>query len=108
MIASTNDKGEHMSRPSDAIKEVRSYVVSNDRTKGLTVVGSHWVPGYSAAHKSTPIEAIDHAIESAEQKMTEATSLVVELHDLRATQIAQEWEPAPSGGHLGPGGERLI
>lgn len=95
MIGLTDNKGDdEVTRPSDAIKETRSYVVSDSRDKGLAVVGSHWVPGYSAAHKSTPIEAIDHAIEEAEQKMTEATARVVELHDLRATQIAKEWEPA--------------
>ena len=73
--------------------KTRSYVVFNDHTKGLHVKESHWQPGYTPAHCSTPIEAVDYAIQDAEQKMTEAQAKVVELHDLRATMVAEAWEP---------------
>ena len=72
-----------------------SYTVFNDQSKGLHVKESHWQPGYTKAHCSTPIEAVDYAIEQAEQKMTEAQAKVVELHDLRATLVAEAWEPQP-------------
>lgn len=82
-----------MSRASDQIKETRSYVISEDRAAGLKVKGSHWAVGYTPGHKATPLEALDYAIEDAEQKMTEAQAKVVELHDLRATMVAEAWEP---------------
>ncbi len=80
-------------RPSDQLKESRSYVVFSD-ANGLRVKGSHWQAGYTPAHRPTPIEALDFAIADAEQKMTEAQAKVVELHDLRATLMAEAWEPA--------------
>lgn len=76
-------------RASDQLKAVRSYVVENHRTKGLHVAESHWAVGYTPAHKATPLEALDYAIEEAEQKMMEAQARVVELHDLRATMVDQ-------------------
>lgn len=76
-------------RASDAVKAVRSYVVFNTAEKGLHVKESHWKVGYTPAYCSTPIEAIDHAIEKAEQEMTASQAKVVELHDLRATVIAE-------------------
>lgn len=79
-----------MSRASDQIKETRSYVISEDRAAGLKVKGSHWAVGYTPGHKATPLEALDYAIEDAEQKMTEAQARVVELHDLRATMVAED------------------
>lgn len=75
-------------RASDAIKAARSYVVTQTFKKGLFVMESHWAPGYTPAHCSTPIEAIDFAIREAEEKMTAAQAKVVELHDLRATMMA--------------------
>lgn len=74
-------------RASDQIKAVRSFVVKESHAKGLHVEESHWVPGYSEGHKETPLEAIDFAIEKAEEEMTAAQAKVVELHDLRATMV---------------------
>lgn len=76
-------------RASDAIKGGRSFVVFNTPDKGLHIKESHWKVGYTPAYCSTPVEAIDFAIEQAEQKMTEAQSKVAELWDLRATTIAE-------------------
>lgn len=76
-------------RASDAIKETRSYVVFDTHHKGLHVKGSHWGVGYTPAHKATPIEAVNYAIERAEEEMTKAQAKVAELYDLRATLIAE-------------------
>lgn len=77
-------------RASDAIKETRSYVVFNTHQLGLHVKESHWQPGYTPGYCATPLEAVEYAIEQAEQKMTEAQSKVAELYDMRATLIAGE------------------
>lgn len=98
-------------RASDALKAKRSFVVFNTPEKGLHVKESHWAVGYTPAYCSTPIEAVDFAIEQAEIKMTEAQAKVVELHDLKATLVAEGEERVGtflSDGHRGPSGELLI
>lgn len=77
-------------RASDAVKEVRSYVVHNTHRLGLHVKESHWQPGYTPGYRATPLEAVEFAIQEAEQKMTEAQSKVAELYDMRATLLAGE------------------
>lgn len=51
-----------MTRPSDSIKEVRSYTITWKGNKPQ-VQESHWQPGYTDAHQPTPQEAL--AIEVA-------------------------------------------
>lgn len=81
---------EDTMRASDQIKATRSYVVKEDPRLGLVIQPSHWVAGYSEGHKETQLEAVDFAIEVAEQKMTEAQARVVELNDMRVTLLAGE------------------
>ena len=78
-----------MTRPTDALKETRSYVVQRDpNTKAYFVKASHWQPGYTPAYCETKLEALDYMIEEAEKTMLEAQAVVIELHDLRATIAA--------------------
>jgi len=79
-----------MARSSDLIREVRSYVVFDDKEVGITVKGSHWAPGYTEAHKATPDEAIDFAIAKAEEEMQKAQARVVELWDYKATMMSED------------------
>lgn len=76
---------EEAMRASDAIKETRSYVVFNTHQLGLHVKESHWQPGYTPGYCATPLEAVDYAIEQAEEKMTAAQARVAELYDMRVT-----------------------
>jgi len=71
--------------------EVRSYIVFQDKVKGLEVKPSHWVVGYTPAHKATPEEAVDYAIAEAEREMTVAQAKVVALHMLK---VDNAWTPA--------------
>lgn len=68
--------------------EVRSYVLHRRSGGGLEVKGSHWAVGYTPAYKATKEEAIDFAIEKAEQEMLAAQAHVVELQDLKAYIMA--------------------
>ena len=75
-------------RPSDQIKEIRSYTVHFKAGLGWFIKSSHWQPGYSPAHKATEAEALDYAVEAAEHEMIEAQAKVVALHTLRAEIMA--------------------
>lgn len=68
--------------------EIRSYVLHRHYGGQLEVKGSHWAVGYTPAHKATKQEAIDFAIEKAEQEMLAAQAHVVELQDLKAYIMA--------------------
>lgn len=46
----------------------KSYVVEINKV-GVKVKPSHWLPGYTAAHKATEKEAILYAIASLEQNI---------------------------------------
>ena len=72
-------------------ERARSYIVFRDPLKGLEVKPSHWEVGYTKAHKATPEEAIEYALNVAEGKMVEAQALVVELSTLK---VERAWTPA--------------
>lgn len=74
-------------RHSDQIKAVRSYIVVKHRD-GLKLEGSHWAPGYTAAHKETKEAALGYAIAQAEEKMIIAQAAVIELHDFAVSVMA--------------------
>lgn len=79
-----------MTRPSDTIKEPRSYAVYRDPVRGIIVKGSHWAPGYTPQYCETPEEAIDRAIAKAEEAMNLAQAHVVELYDYKATMMDED------------------
>lgn len=74
-----------MTRPSDTIKAARSYIVHEDAATGVFIKSSHWVPGYTPAHKETPDEAIQFAINDAEEKVMAAQAHLIELLDFKAS-----------------------
>lgn len=76
-------------RAADQIKEHRSYVVHHS-ANGVEVKGSHWAVGYSPEYRATELEAIDFAIQAAEERMLGAQAAVIELQDYRATFLAMK------------------
>lgn len=51
-------------RKADQIKEDRSYIVVWDSNKQrYKVKGESWLPGYTAAHKATPEEAVQYELD---------------------------------------------
>jgi len=74
-------------RNSDQNKEIRSYVVGRDHRRKLVVKGESWTPGYTAAHKATPEEAVQYEIDKA---YSERDHLLNHIDDLQ--QLADQIE----------------
>lgn len=73
-----------MTRPSDELKQRRSYTIFfNSGSDQPTVKASHFVPGYTSLHKETPEEAVLAfwaVLEAELEGLKRKLALVKELH----------------------------
>jgi hypothetical protein len=78
-----------MSRPSDQIKNVRSYVVHEDSVRGIHIKASHWEVGYTKAHQPTPEAAVEFQIAN-QAVVIKAAEIRLELLMALADKIAED------------------
>ncbi len=71
-------------RLADQVKECRSYTAEFDSWKQKWVIREHsWKPGYSAAHKATPEEAITYEIDKAQREQRVLDNTITKLRALK-------------------------
>lgn len=84
-----------MTRPTDAHKEYKSWVVESKNNK-LVIVQSHWAPGYTDAHKATPEEAAEYAINNLQKSITELAGMLQQLQqDIHSMGIKKIMDEIP-------------
>jgi len=67
-------------RKADQEKQTHSYTAEFDSFRQKFVIKEHsWLPGYSAAHKATPEEAIEYQITKAEREIEAAKQRILAL-----------------------------
>lgn len=71
-----------MTRPTDAIKETRSYTIFRTSDGTLKVKASHFAPGYTVAHQPTKVDAVRFALMQAEGKLIETDREIDQLNEL--------------------------
>lgn len=57
-----------MTRPTDEIKTIKSFIVV-EKAGEYSVKGTHFVPGYTKAHKATELEATQAAFDQVVANM---------------------------------------
>lgn len=74
-------------RKSDQEKEAHSFIIGEQYLGGirkvLVVKGESWNPGYTAAHKATPEEAIQHEIDKAQREQAQLDNRITKLRALK-------------------------
>lgn len=61
---------------------IRSWVVKYNTGRSPEVVGTAWMPGYTAAHKETKAEAIEYAMNNRLEQIKALRRESEELHNM--------------------------